>query len=161
MPEVIPSTSQPSPGDIRQLFVQIKEEGYSEAIAVCISSGLSGTFDVIGMCAKEEPELKVHLFDSHRLSMALGLLVMHAVEMSEKGCRAQEILDALIGGWQHTNCFFCMPSLHYLIKGGRIGLVAGTLGTLLGIIPTVSINEDGPLLHLCKKPQLYHRNQKN
>lgn len=143
MPEVVPSTSQPSPGDIKQLFEQIKKEGYTEAIAVCISSGLSGTFDVIGMCAKEEHELTVHLFDSHRLSMALGLLVMQAVEMNEKGCSSQEVLDLLNGSWEKTNCFFCMPTLSYLIKGGRIGLVAGTLGTLLGIIPTISINEEG------------------
>ena len=143
MPEVVPSTSQPSPGDIKQLFEQIKKEGYKEAIAVCISSGLSGTFDVIGMCAKEEHGLIVHSFDSHRLSMALGLLVMQAVEMNEKGCSSQEVLDVLNSSWENTNCFFCMPSLSYLIKGGRIGLVAGTLGTLLGIIPTIAINEKG------------------
>jgi len=150
MPKVVPSTSQPSPGDIKQLFERIKKEGYKEAIAVCISSGLSGTFDVINMCAKEEEELAVYLFDSHRLSMALGMLVMQAVEMSENECNLQEILDALNSNWKNTNDFFCMPSLSYLIKGGRIGLVAGTLGTLMGIIPIISINDGGRYYTLAK-----------
>jgi DegV family protein with EDD domain len=143
MPKVVPSTSQPSPGDIKQLFEQIKKEGYKEAIAVCMSSSLSGTFDVITMCAKEDHTLKVHLFDSHRLSMALGMLVMQAVEMNENGCSAEEILNSLNNSWKKTNDFFCMPTLSYLMKGGRIGLVAGTLGTLMGIIPIITINDEG------------------
>lgn len=150
MPDVVPTTSQPSPGDTKQIFQKIKEDGYEEAIAVCMSSGLSGTFNVIGMCAKEESGLIVHLFDSHRLSMALGLLVMQAAEMNENGCSTQEILNMLNVSWKMTNCFFCMPSLSYLIKGGRIGLVAGTLGTLLGIVPTISINDDGHYYTLAK-----------
>lgn len=143
MPKVVPTTSQPSPGDIKQLFERLKKEGYKEAIAVCISAGISGTFDVISMCAKEEDTLIVHAFDSRRLSMALGLLIMQAVEMNEKDCSSQKILEALNNSWKKTNVFFSMPSLIYLIKGGRIGLVAGTLGILMGIIPTISINDAG------------------
>jgi DegV family protein with EDD domain len=142
MPKVIPSTSQPSPGHVQQLFERIKQEGYREAIAVCISSGLSGTYSVFCLCAKEVEGLVVHVVDSHRLSMALGLLVMQAVEMNEAGRSSGEILTALNDGWTKTNAFFCMPSLSYLIKGGRIGLVEGTIGTLLRIIPVISINNE-------------------
>src|SRR5664280_1087754 len=134
MPKVIPSTSQPSPGYVQQVLERIKGEGYQEAIAVCMSSGLSGTYSVICMCAKEVEGLVVHAVDSHRLSMALGLLVMWAVEMNEKGRPSREIIAALNDGWKNTNAFFCMPSLLYLIKGGRIGLVEGTIGTLLRIV---------------------------
>lgn len=142
MPKVIPSTSQPSPGYVQQVFEQIKEEGYREAIAICMSAGLSGTYSVICMCAKEVEGLAVHAVDSHRLSMALGLLVMQAVEMNEEGRTCAEIMASLSDGWKKTNAFFCMPSLSYLIKGGRIGLVEGTIGTLLRIIPVISINNE-------------------
>lgn len=142
MPKVIPSTSQPSPGYVQQVLERIKGEGYQEAIAVCMSSGLSGTYSVICMCAKEVEGLVVHAVDSHRLSMALGLLVMWAVEMNEKGRPSREIIAALNDGWKNTNAFFCMPSLLYLIKGGRIGLVEGTIGTLLRIVPVISINNE-------------------
>jgi DegV family protein with EDD domain len=155
MPKVIPSTSQPSPGYIQQVFEQIKEEGYQEAIAICISSGLSGTYDVIRMCAKEVEGLVVHTIDSHRLSMALGLLVMQAVEMNEKGHSSPEIIASLSDGWKKTNAFFCMPSLIYLIKGGRIGLVEGTIGTLLRIIPVISINNEEGRYYTYAKTRSY------
>jgi len=105
--------------------------------------GLSGTFNVFGMCAKEEYDLHIHMFDSRRLSMALGLLVIQAVDMNEAGSSSAEILAALEDSWANTNGYFCIPTLHYLIKGGRIGLVTGTLGTILGIVPVISINQDG------------------
>lgn len=143
MPKVIPTTSQPSPGYIQQVFEQIKKAGYQETIAICMSSGLSGTYNVVRMCAKEVEGLVVHAIDSHRLSMPLGLLVMQAVEMNEKGHPSGKIIATLNDGWKKANAFFCIPSLSYLIKGGRIGLVAGTIGTLLGIIPVISINEEG------------------
>lgn len=143
MPNVIPSTSQPAPEDIMQIFEKVKSAGYSEAIAVCISSGLSGTSQVMKLCAKEEKELTVHVFDSKRLSMALGLIVMQTVELVEKGVSVLDIINKLTSTINLTNGFFCIPTLTYLIKGGRIGRVAGTLGSLLGIVPIISINEEG------------------
>lgn len=155
MPKVIPSTSQPSPGYVQQVFERIKKEGYQEAIAVCMSSGLSGTYGVICMCAKEVEGLVVHAVDSRRLSMALGLLVMQAVEMSEASRPSPEIIAALNEGWKKTNAFFCMPSLIYLIKGGRIGLVEGTIGTLLRIVPVISINNEEGRYYTFAKTRSY------
>jgi DegV family protein with EDD domain len=144
MPEVIPTTSQPSPGQVMELLDKIKDEGYQEAIAICMSSGLSGTYNTIRMCADQVEGLQIQIVDTHRLSMALGFVVMQAVEMNRKGCSQQEIVDSLNDNWKKTNGFFCIPSLTYLIKGGRIGLVAGTVGNILGIIPIISIdNKEG------------------
>lgn len=143
MPGVIPTTSQPSPGAVKDIFEKIKQDGFTDVLAVCMSSGLSGTHDVIRMCADESKDLTVYVFDSRRLSMALGLQVMHAAELSEKGLPASDIIGALSENRHKTNGYFSIPTLTYLIKGGRIGLVAGTLGTLLGIIPIISINEEG------------------
>jgi len=39
----IPKTSLPSMNDMNNLFEKLKIEGYTHAIAICISSGLSGT----------------------------------------------------------------------------------------------------------------------
>jgi DegV family protein with EDD domain len=107
------------------------------------------------MCAKEVEGLVVHAVDSHRLSMALGLLVMWAVEMNEKGRPSREIIAALNDGWKNTNAFFCMPSLLYLIKGGRIGLVEGTIGTLLRIVPVISINNEEGRYYTYAKTRSY------
>jgi DegV family protein with EDD domain len=39
--------------------------------------------------------------------------------------------------------FFCIETLEYLRKGGRIGHVASMLGSVLGIKPIISCGEDG------------------
>ena len=44
---------------------------------------------------------------------------------------------------RHTKLFFCVSTLEYLVKGGRIGLVAGMVGTILDLKPVISCNEDG------------------
>ncbi len=150
MPEVIPTTSQPAPEYVRQVFEQVKAEGYKEAIVLCISSGLSGTYDVMRLCEGDVEGLTVHVIDSRRLSLALGFQVMHAVELNEKGLSANELVNALKDEWKKTNVFFCMPTLTYLIKGGRIGLVAGTVGKLLGLVPVITMNEDGKYITLAK-----------
>ena len=143
MPDIVPTTSQPSPNDVVEMLKRIKAEGYGHVIAVCMSSGLSGTFNVIRMCSDDVKDLKVHMFDSRRLSMALGLQVMHAAELTDKGLSAEETVDVLNESWKDSNGFYCIPTLSYLKKGGRIGLVAGTIGTVLGIVPIISINDEG------------------
>lgn len=52
----IPKTSTPAPADIMALFDQIAAEGYTHVIAVTISSGLSGTYD---LCAASHPAVPI------------------------------------------------------------------------------------------------------
>lgn len=150
MPAIIPTTSQPSPNDVLQLFEKVKSQGYKEAIVIAISSAMSGTYEVIKLSIKEEKELVVHSFDSKRLSMALGMLIVQAVELNNSGKTASEILSILEKSSDLTNGFFCIPTLRYLLKGGRIGKVIGTIGTLLGIIPVISINSEGQYYSVMK-----------
>lgn len=143
MPDVVPTTSQPSPEDVMKLFEQVKKEGYTQAIVVSISAVMSGTYSVYKLVAEEEKELELRIFNSRRLSMALGHLVIYAAELRDKGLSLDEIYKSLEDGWKLANGMFCIPTLKYLVKGGRIGLVAGTIGTILGIIPVISINDEG------------------
>lgn len=143
MPNIVPTTSQPAPEDVMNLFDKVKKAGYKEAIAVMISSGMSGTYQVVKMCVEEEKELIVHAYDSKKLSMALGMVVINAVELNEQGLSAKDIISNLSKSRDKSNGFFCIPTLSYLVKGGRIGKVAGTIGTLLGIVPIISINTEG------------------
>lgn len=143
MPEETPSTSMPGPGDIRALFEKLRDEGYQQVIAIHISSGLSGTLDVVRMVAKDFPELEVEIIDSKALSLALGFLVLKAVQLRDLGAKFREIIDELHQARQKIKVFFVVKTLEYLKKGGRIGLVSGSLGEILDVKPIISINEDG------------------
>lgn len=143
MPEETPSTSMPGPGEIRALFEKLRDEGYNQVIAIHISSGLSGTLDVVRMVAKDFPELEVEIIDSKALSLALGFLVLKAVQLRDIGAKFREIIDELYQTRQKIKVFFVVKTLEYLKKGGRIGLVSGSLGEILDVKPIISINEDG------------------
>ena len=50
--------------------------------------------------------------------------------------RVQEVVG-------NTKVYFCIPTLSFLRKGGRIGLVAGFVGEVLGLRPIITCNADG------------------
>ena len=49
----LPKTSLPAGGDIERTLRQVAEEGYDGAIAIMLSSGLSGTYNLMRLAAEE------------------------------------------------------------------------------------------------------------
>jgi DegV family protein with EDD domain len=143
MPQETPSTSMPGPAEIRELFQRLKEAGYTQIVAIHISTGLSSTLDVVRMVAKDFPELEVETIDSKALSLGLGFLVLKAVQLRDLGIKLGEMVEQLEETRKKIKVFFVVKTLEYLKKGGRIGLVSGTLGEVLDVKPIISINEDG------------------
>ena len=74
--------------------------------------------------------------------IATGLAVPSAAGLSPEE-QMEEIAERLERSVKETKVYFCVSTLEYLRKGGRIGLVSATLGTMLGIKPVISCNEDG------------------
>lgn len=145
LPREIPSTSLPSIGKIIELFQRLKEEGYRDIISIHISSGLSGTYSMIKNLEDNAKKigLRLHVIDSKSISMGLGFLVIKAAQLIESNIPLNEIIKTLNKFKKEVKVFFVLKSLEYLRKGGRIGLVEGTLGDMLNIKPIISVNSDG------------------
>ncbi|NLK51065.1 MAG: DegV family protein [Syntrophomonadaceae bacterium] len=143
MPEEVPRTSMPSAGEVVQLLERLKSEGFREVLAVLISSGLSGTHDMFKMIGQQMENLYVEALDSLNLSMGLGFQVCEAAEQLKRNLKLEEIVANLRFIRQRVRVFYVIPSLQYLRKGGRIGLVEGTIGELLNIKPIISVNSEG------------------
>lgn len=140
----IPKTSMPSVTDVETIYEKIIAEGYTHVIAVTISSGLSGTINNFTLAANNNiDKIKSFVFDSKSISRAEGIIIEAAGEMIEKGRPFDEIITKLPDVRDNTKAFFTPDTLEYLIKGGRIGRISGTIGELLNIKPIVSIGEDG------------------
>jgi len=139
----IPKTSLPSGQQIAALLEKIKADGYDKVIAVTISSRLSGTHNAIRLIADEMPELKTFVLDTRNISIGAGFHAMAAVGYIAQGLSFEEIVSRLQAGLEHSKVFFCVRTLDYLQKGGRIGLVAALLGNLLHLKPIISCNPDG------------------
>lgn len=146
----IPKTSMPTPGDVITKFNELKANGYTHILAITISSGLSGTYEMFKLAAKEITDIKIDIIDSKTLSMVLGFIVMEAAKLIKDNIPYEEIIDRVNIIKTKAKGFFVLDTLEYLRKGGRIGLVASTLGSLLNIKPIISVNDEGKYFTFAK-----------
>lgn len=148
----LPQTSLPAAEDVGQAFHQIVAEGYDGIIAIMLSSGLSGTYNLIRLLAEEcQDKLQVRVFDSLSGSLGQGLTVLQAAEDIRNGMGWEELTERRIPKLiANTFPFFSVDTLEYLMKGGRIGKVTATAGTLLQIKPIITFAGDGQLQSVAK-----------
>ncbi|MGI6037531.1 MAG: DegV family protein [Limnochordia bacterium] len=139
----VPTTSLPNPGDVQELFTKLKEEGYSHVLAIHISSGLSGTSQMIRHVAQEIQGLMVEVIDSKSISMGLGYTVLEAAKAIRKNITFEALCDHVHGVIKRMKVYFVLDTLEYLKKGGRIGKVSATLGQILNVKPIITVNEEG------------------
>lgn len=138
----IPKTSLPNLEDISNTFRQIEKDGYNKVVAVTISSGLSGTWNAVRMIAEDSP-LDTIVIDTKNIGIGAGMTAMRVVSLIQDGVPFEELEKRLNQIARDTKVFFCVDTLEYLRKGGRIGLVTSVIGSALNLKPIISCNEDG------------------
>ena len=148
----LPQTSLPAAEEIGRTLERIAAEGYDGVIAVMLSSGLSGTFNLVRLIAEEcRGRLEVRVFDSLNGSLGIGMTVLQLAEDIRNGMGWEELTERrvprLVGA---ARPFFSVDTLEYLHKGGRIGRVTATAGTLLQIKPLLTFAADGQLTSVAK-----------
>jgi DegV family protein with EDD domain len=141
--EEIPSTSLPSPSTVADVFKQIKADGYDKVVAVIISSGLSGTYEMVRGFGPAPEGLETYYIDTKNIGIGSGFSAIRAGELIEQGLPFAEVCRLTEEAALNTRLFFCVSTLEYLVKGGRIGLVSGMVGTILDLKPVISCNADG------------------
>jgi len=137
--ETAPKTSQPSIGKFMQLYETLKEE-YECAIAVHISSKLSGTINASKQAA-EMVNFPVEVVDSKLLSYPLTLLIKKGMKLSEESLDYQKIASLLRIEVEKFENYFLVGSLDQLYKGGRLNGVQYFLGNLLQIRPIIHVKD--------------------
>ena len=94
--------------------------------------------------------LEVASFDTLSGSLGTGMTVIQAARWLEEGRSFVEVCRALPTLMKGTTVFFCIDTLEYLQKGGRIGLITSFAGTLLNIKPIISFAPSGELVNVAK-----------
>ena len=148
----LPKTSLPSTEEIGKLVRQIVEDGHDGIIAVMMSSGLSGTYNLARLVAEEcEDHILMRAYDSASASLGLGMTLLQLAEDIESGMSWEELTERRVPRLMSGSfAFFSVDTLEYLLKGGRIGKVTATAGALLQIKPVLSFAEDGQLKSVAK-----------
>ncbi len=122
---------------------QIRAEGYNKVLAVTISSGLSGTHNMLTLLAGNIKDLDIYVYDTKNIAIGSGFSAIQAAEYIAAGMDWHTLKMTLIAQTSKSKVFFCLDTLEYLQKGGRIGLVTAMLGTALNLKPIISCNAEG------------------
>ena len=138
-----PKTSQPSAGEFAERFKVIAEQ-YEQAIAIHVSSKMSGTF-ASSTAGAEIAGFPVTFIDSLSLSYGITGLIKRGMDMYDGGSTVSEIETTLnkMAGSVHN--YILIGQLEQLYKGGRMSGAQFFLGSLLKVKPVVHISKDGEL----------------
>lgn len=145
-PDIDVSTSQTSTGKIASVYEELKDEGYTDVIAVVISSKLSGTYQGAILAKDMVPGINVYVIDSRSVSYGEAYLVLEAIKMIKNGSKVRDIIDKLEKIRDNIYIYVLVDTLKFLVKNGRLSTTSGFLGTLLKIKPLLHIQRDGSLV---------------
>lgn len=134
------STSQPSPGDVMDLWDKLLKE-YDEIVHIPMSSGLSA-FCSTAMGLARDYDGKVQVVDNQRISVTMQQSVMDAKHLVAAGKSAAQIKEILEKEALESSIYLMVDTLKYLKKGGRITPSAALLGSALNLKPILQIQGD-------------------
>jgi len=134
------STSQPSPGDVMDLWDKLLKE-YDEIVHIPMSSGLSASCST-AMGLARDYDGKVQVVDNQRISVTMQQSVMDAKHLAAAGKSAAQIKEILEKEALESSIYLMVDTLKYLKKGGRITPAAALLGSALNLKPILQIQGD-------------------
>ncbi len=137
----LPTTSQPSVGDFLAYYQPLLREG-RDVLSIHIAGGLSGTCEsareAARITAEEGHPGSVEVLDSETGAGGLGCLVLLAAGLAEQGVALETIVEAVRRGRESLDIWFCLDTLEYLHRGGRIGAAQAVVGTALKVKPILT-----------------------
>lgn len=143
-----PQTSQPALADVTRIFNEVVPI-YDHILSIHLPRGVSGTLSVIEKAAQRYGG-KITCIDGNSISAGLGLLVMEAVNAIGDGHTLEEVKGQIQKSIDNLRIFIILPTVKYLVKGGRLSKSKGFIGRLIRLNPIVSFNTQGRLIPLTK-----------
>lgn len=130
-------TSQPSPGDLMDLWDKALEDN-DQIVYIPMSSGLSGSCQSARMLANDYNR-RVYVVNNHRISVTQKRAVQDAAALADNGWDALRIREVLERERYDASIYIMLDTLEYLKRGGRITPAAAAIGTLMRIKPVLQI----------------------
>lgn len=150
----LPTTSAVSMEKYIEYFEPIFANG-DDILYVHFSVKMSTTFNnmnkALEILKEKYPERKFYTIDTKGVTV-LGLIIFREIaEMYKAGKSLPEIkrwADAEIGKF---TMYLFADDLKFFKRSGRVGGLAATMGTLLGIRPIIYINDEGQMVSIGKE----------
>lgn len=142
----LPTTSQPSPGDFLAVWEPLLRDG-QDIVSVHISAGISGTYDS-ALQAKERlvadglDDSRLAVIDSVSTAGGQAFVVLAAAAAAQGGGDVDAVAQRARDAREALKIWFCLDTLEYLRRGGRIGGAQAFLGSALKIKPILTFEEE-------------------
>lgn len=135
--EVLPTTSQPTFGNVIETFETLGKS-YDAIVAITLSSGISGTYESFVSAGNMVENVDVRVFDSEISCMVQGFYVLEAARMAQDEASADDIMARLEEmKASNLNAYFMVDDLSHLKRGGRLTGAQAFVGGLLQIKPVL------------------------
>ena len=141
----LPTTSQPSAGDFIARYEPVVRAG-GDVLSIHIAGGLSGTCEsareAARLMAKAGHPGRIEVLDAETGAGGLGCLVLVAAEAARQGATLAQTMAAVAQARASLDIWFCLDTLEYLRRGGRIGAAQAVLGTALKLKPILTFGTE-------------------
>jgi DegV family protein with EDD domain len=138
----LPSTSQPSIGDFLAVWEPLLKAGH-DVVSIHLAGGISGTCEAArqahALLSERGLGDRVEVLDSESGCGGTGLLVLAACAASRAGGDKDAVIAHVREARKALRIWFCLDTLEYLRRGGRIGKAQAWLGGTLKIKPILSL----------------------
>ena len=139
----LPRTSAVNEFTYEDFFKGVQKD-YDAIIHIALSSGLSSSCENATNVSKRMKN--VYVIDSLNLSTGIGLQVLYACELRDKGLSPEEIVKKVEARRSSVQASFFVNTIDYLYKGGRCSKVAAFGAIVLRIKPQILVQRDGTMV---------------
>jgi DegV family protein with EDD domain len=133
------STSRVNPVEMRRLYVRLARQGADGIVSVHLSGELSGTVESAVVAARNAP-VPVAVVDTRLVAGGVGYAALAAAEVARSGGSPEEAAVVARDRAAACTALFCVDTLEYLRRGGRVGTAAALLGSALAIKPILTFS---------------------
>jgi DegV family protein with EDD domain len=138
----LPTTSQPSIGDFLAVWEPLLADG-RDVVSVHLSGGISGTCEAArqahGILAERGLGGRVEVIDGETACGGLGLLVLAGAAAARGGADKDGVAARVRETRAALRIWFCIDTLEYLRRGGRVGKAQAWIGGTLRIKPILTL----------------------
>ena len=139
----LPRTSAVNEFTYEDFFKDILKD-YDAIVHIALSSGLSSSCENAINVSKRLKN--VYVIDSLNLSTGIGLQVLYACQLRDKGVSPEEIVKKVEARRSSVQASFFVNTIDYLYKGGRCSKVAAIGAIVLKIKPQILVKQDGKMV---------------
>jgi DegV family protein with EDD domain len=147
--QTLPQTSQPSLMDFGRIYRHLLLH-YRSIISVHLSKALSGTYQTALQASQQTSPERISVVDGNSISVGLGLVLLEGIRALHRSLHEEETLAKIEKAANRSKIFIGLPTLKFLVKGGRITKTKGFIAEILGLNPILTIDPEGKLISIAK-----------